>query len=101
MLSETRRPGRDSARPGRFTLGRVAYCTVLTMNTLKYGPVTGAGELVNPIGVGGVIPAIGKLIVPPPNVPLTTGEPKMSWTFRTSYRLPTLRTPDTSTDTAA
>src|SRR6266699_3013363 len=81
--------------------GRVGYGNVFTMNTLKSGPVTGDGELVSPIGVGGVIPAIGKLIVPPPNVPLATGAPNRSCTFRTSYRRPTLRTLDRSTDTAA
>ena len=68
---------------------------------MKSGPVTGAGELLNPTGVGGVIPAIGKLIVPPPNVPLTNGAPNRSCTFRTSYRRPTPRTLDRSTDTAA
>src|SRR2546426_12712775 len=81
--------------------GKAGYGNVFTMNTLKSGPVTGDGELVNPTGVGGVIPAIGKLIVPPANVPLTNGAPNSSCTLRTSYRLPTLRTLDRSTDTEA
>src|SRR5438094_9721320 len=80
---------------------QVGYGNVVTRNTLKSGPVTGDGELVSPIGVGGVIPAIGKLSVPPPNVPLATGAPNRSCTFRTSYRRPTLRPLDSCTDTAA
>jgi len=84
---------------GAASHGRVGYGNVVTRNTLKSGPVTGARGARQPTGVGGVIPAIGKLIVPAPNVPLTNGAPNRSCTLRTSYRRPTLRTLDRSTDT--
>ncbi len=49
---------------------------LMSTNTLKVGPVTGAGcAVVTPIGLGGVKMTIGSSSAPPVYVPLATGGP--------------------------
>ena len=69
------------ASPGRELANRAPYApyfALVTTNTLNVGPVTGAGTQPLPNGVGGWTATIGRLIEPPPNVPLATGAPNRS-----------------------